>query len=371
MGLRPHYLLDLVAGTACILTLIVYLFWAKRNWIRFTLLAAGIIVVTGVAMGPSRIGIRFPNLFVQWIRCIAIFISAWVLYSIPIMAVVRFSGAHIPGRRNLIKGAAAAAIATPPVLGAAAFLRRESLTFREVDIFLPGLPKNLQGLRLVQLSDIHLSPFVSEALLARAVDMANETNAHVAFVTGDLISRVGDPLDTCIKQLKRLSSDAGTYGCLGNHEVYADAEEYVTIEGAKFGMRFLRGESLPLRFGDAVLNLAGVDYQRRGQKYLVGAERFIVPGATNLLLSHNPDVFPVAADKGFDLTIAGHTHGGQINFEILHSDVNIAKFFTPYVYGRYERQGKSLFVTRGIGTVGAPARLGAPPEVALIRLCAS
>ena len=137
------------------------------------------------------------------------------------------------------------------------------------------------------------------------------------------------------------------------------------------GMQFLRGQSRLLHFGDARLNLAGVDYQRRGTKYLTGAERLLLPGATNILLSHNPDVFPVAADKGFDITISGHTHGGQVNFEILERGVNIARFFTPYVYGRYERDGKSLFVTRGIGTVGAPARLGAPPEVALIRLCAS
>ena len=96
-----------------------------------------------------------------------------------------------------------------------------------------------------------------------------------------------------------------------------------------------------------------------------------MPGATNVLLSHNPDVFPVAASQGFDLTISGHTHGGQVNFEILEQGVNIARFFTPYVYGHYVHDDRSLFVTRGIGTVGAPARLGAPPEVALIRLCAS
>jgi predicted MPP superfamily phosphohydrolase len=79
----------------------------------------------------------------------------------------------------------------------------------------------------------------------------------------------------------------------------------------------------------------------------------------------------VAASKGFDLTVSGHTHGGQINIEILDRGVNLARFYTPYIYGRYERDGRSIFVTRGIGTVGAPARLGAPPEVALIRLCAS
>jgi predicted MPP superfamily phosphohydrolase len=97
----------------------------------------------------------------------------------------------------------------------------------------------------------------------------------------------------------------------------------------------------------------------------------VLPGATNSLLSHNPDVFPVAAAKGFDLTIAGHTHGGQINVEILNRDVNIARFFTPYVYGLYRKDRAAAFVTRGIGTIGIPSRLGAPPEVALLRLCAT
>jgi predicted MPP superfamily phosphohydrolase len=158
---------------------------------------------------------------------------------------------------------------------------------------------------------------------------------------------------------------------MGNHEIYAKAEAYTAHEAGKVGMRFLRQQSELLKFGNATLNLVGVDYQRRGKRYLLGAEMFIQPGVTNILLSHNPDVFPVAAAQGYDLTISGHTHGGQVNFEILDENVNIARFFTPYIYGRYERGGKSLFVTRGIGTVGAPARLGAPPEVALIRLCAS
>jgi predicted MPP superfamily phosphohydrolase len=240
-----------------------------------------------------------------------------------------------------------------------------------VDILIPGLPPSLNGLKLVQLSDIHLSPFVSEALLERSIALANETKAHIALVTGDLISRQGDPLDTCLKHLRRLRSDAGTFGCHGNHEVYAGSEEYTTIEGARHGINFLRMQSQPLRFGDAELNLVGVDYQRRERGYLRGVEDLVLPGATNILLSHNPDVFPVAASQGFDLTLSGHTHGGQVNVEILDHRVNLARFYTPYVYGRYKLDGRSIFVTRGIGTVGAPARLGAPPEVALIRLCAS
>jgi predicted MPP superfamily phosphohydrolase len=89
---------------------------------------------------------------------------------------------------------------------------------------------------------------------------------------------------------------------------------------------------------------------------------------TNLLLSHNPDVFPTAAEQGWDVMLAGHTHGGQVDVEILGEHIDPARFFTPFIYGRYEREGAQLLVSRGLGTVGAPIRAGAPPEVNLIQL---
>ncbi len=233
------------------------------------------------------------------------------------------------------------------------------------------MPKDLDGLRLVQITDIHMSLFFSRKELDYAVALANETRAHIALVTGDLITTVGDPLDDCLAGLKPLRADAGLFGCLGNHEVYAGVEDYVEQAGARQGIRFLRGTSALLPFGGALLNIAGVDYQRYRSLYLKGTQNLIVPGAYNLLLSHNPDVFPMAARKGFDLTVSGHTHGGQVRVEILHADLNVARFYTPYVDGLYSRDASHIFVSRGLGTIGIPARLGAPPEVTLLRLCRS
>jgi len=79
----------------------------------------------------------------------------------------------------------------------------------------------------------------------------------------------------------------------------------------------------------------------------VGAERLVTPGAFNVMLSHNPDVFPVAASQGYDLTIAGHTHGGQVNVEILHQNMNIARYYTPYVRGLYREGISSVYVSSG------------------------
>jgi predicted MPP superfamily phosphohydrolase len=274
-----------------------------------------------------------------------------------------------PSRRRLLNASGSALLAAPfAVVGYGALVERLDFHVREVEIPVPNLPDGLDGLRLLHLSDIHLSAFLSEKNLARVIDSANELRAHLALVTGDLITAAGDPLHACLRQIARLRADAGILGCMGNHEDYARCEDLTEREGARLGIPFLRGRAQALRFGGAVLNVAGVDYQRTGRGYLPGAERLVLPSAYNLLLSHNPDVFPVAVEKGYDLTLAGHTHGGQVTVEILHQPINAARFFTPYVYGLYRRGAAAEYVTRGIGTIGVPVRFGAPPEIALLRL---
>jgi hypothetical protein len=282
----------------------------------------------------------------------------------------RFWGpAFEPTRRRLLNATGSALLAAPfAVVGYGALVERLDFHVREVDIPVPNLPDGLDGLRLLHLSDIHLSAFLSEKDLARVIDSSNELRPHLALVTGDLITAAGDPLQACLRQIARLRADAGVLGCMGNHEVYAGSENLTEREAARLGIPFLRGRAVPLRFGGALLNVAGVDYQRSGRSYLRGAERLALPGAYNVLLSHNPDVFPVAAEKGYDLTLAGHTHGGQVNVEILHQPINAARFFTPFVYGLYRRGAAAEYVTRGIGTIGVPVRFGAPPEIALLRL---
>ena len=277
-----------------------------------------------------------------------------------------------PARRHVIHTAGGVLLASPfMVVGYGAFVERTRFRVREIDIPIPDLEPGLDGLRLLQLTDIHLSPFLSEQDLARVIHTANEIHPHLTVVTGDLISTRGDPLDACLRLLSTLKSDAGTLACMGNHEHFSGAERYAAGQGAELGIRFLRSQNVTLRFGGALLNVAGVDYQSISSAhkgYLRGAERLIVPGARNVLLSHSPDVFPTAAAQGYDLTISGHTHGGQVNIEIFSRGINPARFFTPFVYGLYRKGGAAVYVSRGIGTIGIPARVGAPPEISVLRL---
>jgi predicted MPP superfamily phosphohydrolase len=275
-----------------------------------------------------------------------------------------------PERRRVLALATPLAAAPLAAAGIGVAVARHGLHVEPVRIPVRGLPRDLDGLRIAQLSDVHFGPFLGPAQLRHVVDMTNEARPHLVVLTGDLITRRNDDLHGCLKELRRLKADAGVYGCHGNHEIYARCQEQATRLGEGLGLHFLRGRSAVLKFGQAELNVVGFDYQPMHSFYLPGAERLRRSGAFNLMLQHNPVAFPRAAEAGYDLMLAGHTHGGQINIEILHENVNVARFYTPYVRGYYQLAGGQLYVSSGIGTVALPIRLGAPPEIPLIQLCA-
>jgi len=347
------------------------------RWVRPSLLALNVLMAVAFGLSFTFLARRFPlpshaAQIAGAIGQIWFFGSSagYVAYrAVRFLAERTAPRAFSPARRRVLNVTGGALLAAPfAAVGYGALIERLDFHVRELDIPVPGLPAGLDGLRLLHLSDIHLSAFLSEQDLARVIDSANELRPHLAFVTGDLITSVGDPLDACLRQVARLRADAGVLGCMGNHEAYAGVEDYLERAGARLGIPFLRRGTQALRFGDAVLNIAGVDYQRSDRPYLPHAERLLLPGAYNLLMSHNPDVFPVAARQGYDLMLAGHTHGGQVTIEILNQSINAARFFTPYVYGLFRQGNAAAYVTRGIGTIGIPARIGAPPEIALLRL---
>jgi len=351
--------------------------WAARRPVARVLGLAwrwvGVVWVSyGIVFGIGQIARFLPaSTLREWVRGAAILYGMCVVAAWAIHEMIHRVPGFDPRRRELLNTARASAVALPvAACGYGVFLERNEFQMREVDLPVPGLPKDLDGLRLAQITDIHYSAYLGDRELERAIAMANETRPHVALVTGDFISVRRDPLDRCLRLLPRLRAEAGVYGCLGNHEILADCEDYLEAAAAKLGITILRGGARRLRFGGATLNLAGVDYQRTYLPYLRESAGLVEKEAVNVLLSHNPDVFPVAARQGWQATISGHTHGGQVNFELLGEQLNVARFFTPYVYGLYRVGGSSIYVSRGLGTVGAPIRLGAPPEVNLIRLCA-
>lgn len=344
---------------------------AGRPLATAALIAASVWMILVPPFALTNDGGRLPSPAISWLMALSLF---WVLIATSIaLAVLRpgWSAPHQPARRRFLAHALPVLAASPVVAAAGGVAAARDIEVVQRDIVLPGLPRDLHGLRIAQLTDIHYGPFFGPADLERAVATANEWNPHLTVLTGDLITRFGDDLPGCLRILAALRADAGVFGCHGNHEQYAHNEEETTRLAARLGMRFLRQSNEVLRFGQARLNLAGFDYQKLGSDYLPGAEALTAPDALNVLLQHNPDVFPRAAAAGFSLTLAGHTHGGQINLEIAGTPFNLAAIYTPFTRGLYRQQGSAMYVSSGLGTVAMPVRIGAPPEVSLLRLCAA
>ena len=371
--------LVLLLTVQCLIAITVRRRWGNKlstsqgvaYWIAFGVLIT--VAAVSIVVGLDR---EFAA-FLRPVRTVA---YLWLLPCFPAYFVfllwqfiTRRAGiqAQSESRRKLLQTVGTLAVASPFAVEAwGAFVTRTRFQVQEIDFPIQGLHADLAGLRVLQISDVHLSPFLSEREFARAIDAANELRPHVAVMTGDLISSWGDPVDACIAQLSRIKSDAPMLGCLGNHEIYAQVERYTELQAARLGITFLRGTRRELRFGEAILNIAGVDYQPmqlRG-RYLRHTGPLIAPGATNILLSHNPDVFREVPQQGWQAMLAGHTHGGQVTVEILNQTLNPARFITPYVSGLYLENGASCYVTRGVGTIGIPARVGAAPEITLLKL---
>ena len=311
-----------------------------------------------------------------------------------------------PSRRSLFRAVTAAAGAAP-FLGAMYGFAAERLNYqvRRVEIPISGLDPALDGLSIAQLSDIHLSGYMPRHQVRRAVEMANELGANLAVVTGDFITGAGDPLPDCIDELRHLHAPLGVWGCNGNHEIYAKVENQAQTLFAQAGMKLLRQENAQFTHKGARFNLIGVDYQRERtpgghrRQTLQDVEPLIRRDMLNILLSHNPNSFPRAAELGIELSLSGHTHGGQIQVEILDHRLSPARFITDYIAGLYQRplfapsndaraatpelykeaprvshsnqpaiRLASVYVNRGLGTVGAPVRIGVPPEISLIIL---
>jgi hypothetical protein len=306
---------------------------------------------------------------------------------LPSGAVAQFD----PSRRAFFQYAAILAGSVPFLAATYGFASgRLRYTIERVDVPIANLPPELDGLRIAQLSDIHIGDYMPPAEVARAVDMANDLHPDIAFVTGDFVSREGDPLETCIHELSRLRAPLGVWGCNGNHEIYAGVEDEAQRLFQEKGMRLLRAQCNVIEHNGARFNLLGVDYQRdhmvsgeRTGPMLQEIEHLVRRDMPNVLLSHNPNSFRRAAELGVELSLAGHTHGGQVKFEIVDHSVSPARLITPFVAGLYHlpMNGHSksapatngahkaaLYVNRGLGTFGFPVRIGVPPEITLLTL---
>ena len=239
------------------------------------------------------------------------------------------------------------------------------LTVEHHQIHLKRLPRELDGFRVVQLSDIHHSPFTSREQIERAVETANSLCPDIVALTGDYVSKERAYAAPCAELLSALRARHGVYAVLGNHDHWTDAALIIDLFRAE-GITVLVNQGMRFENNGAAFWLAGVDDTMVGLEDLPLALAGSSDNEFKLLLAHNPIILRRAARAGVDLVLSGHTHGGQVS---LRSERNAAGRPRRRLLKGLARQGETqIYITRGLGTVVLPVRFGCPPEVSLLEL---
>jgi predicted MPP superfamily phosphohydrolase len=239
------------------------------------------------------------------------------------------------------------------------------LKIERTTIALRRLPRELDGLRIVQLSDIHHSPFTSRAQVERAVEVANELQPDIIALTGDYVSHEPAFAAPCAEMLGRLRARYGVFAILGNHDHWTDAALITDLFRAE-GITVLVNQGMRFEQRGASFWLAGVDDTMVGLEDLPLALSGSSVDEMKLLLAHNPIILRRAARAGVDLVLSGHTHGGQVTWR---AEKNAAGRPRRRLLRGLGSHGETqIYVTRGLGTVVLPIRYGCPPEVSLLEL---
>ena len=376
-----------------------------RRLLHPFVLVVSAILVSGYAYialrltstAPARLALAIPFLMVwalpvvywfgdrdrrgvhEWIQALSFICMGWLSFLL-VLTVTRdvlLLTTMLPPLATVHTLLDGAGVAWVPVgaliavgLGALVTLRGPSV--RHVDIPVEGLASDLHGLRIAQISDLHVGLTMRRAYVQRVVDMTTELAPDLIALTGDIVDGSISRLSDQVAPLKALASGDRAFFVLGNHDYYSGAAPW-TAHFEAMGFRVLRNTHASFERGNARLVIGGVidfaarmsDPEARPRPDLA-ADGDASP-AFRLLLAHNPKIAPLAEQAGFDLQLSGHTHAGQF-FPWT--------FVSHFVHGPHaaglSRRGRLwVYVSAGTGTWGPPVRLGSRPELTLLRLVAA
>jgi predicted MPP superfamily phosphohydrolase len=258
------------------------------------------------------------------------------------------------------------------VCGYGVLVRRRRFHVRRVEIAVPGLDPSLDGLRIAHLSDLHIGNLTPRAWGERWVRAANAESPDVAVVTGDMVTSGTAFHEDIAAVIGGLSAEHGVFVTMGNHDYFGEGEPLVSLLGAR-GVRVMRNDGVVLepRGEGARLFLAGIDDTWTKRDDLARALAARPAGVPTVLLAHDPERFRDAAEEGVELTLSGHTHGGQIAVPYLYRRLSLSHLSHHFHVGLYERGRSKLYVHPGLGTTGPPMRLGVAPAVVILTLRAA
>lgn len=238
------------------------------------------------------------------------------------------------------------------------------LALERVNVPLIGLPTELNGFTIVQLSDLHRGSTMAQEEIAQAVEVARQQQPNLFVLTGDYVTESARYAPSCAEALSPLTVHGETLACLGNHDHWTDAD-VVADTLAQTGITVLRNAAQEVKPG---LWVAALDDVWERYADLDKALEKVPDDAVIVLLAHEPDYADeVAADGRVDLQLSGHSHGGQVRFPLLRPPI-LPYLGRKYPAGRYQVDHMWLYVNRGVGMINPPVRLNCRPEVTILTL---
>jgi len=280
-----------------------------------------------------------------------------------------FGASGATGRWGLGLSAGALGVAT-----VAGFLGSRQLVVKRFDVRLPRLPPAFEGLRVVQVSDLHVGPHTPGAFLRRVAEKVRAENPDLIAITGDQVDDFSRDVERFNEAFGELMAPLGAYAVAGNHDVYAGWPE-VHRGLSEAGFIVLVNDAVSVERDGQRLWIAGTGDP--AAKHWPGAEASAAPdigrtlanvpeGEPVICLAHNPALWPGLVENGVDLTLSGHTHYGQ--FSIPGRNWSMATPFLEHAMGHYRRGGSLLYINPGTNYWGIPFRIGAHPEITVLDL---
>lgn len=349
------------------------------KFFRLYVFAIVLILVVSKLVGIVFIGLDDLIRFFRWI------------YSLVFPANIKAVGADVSTGISRLKffNQLAIGFASLPFFGLIYGMVKGGFNYKvhTAKVILPNLPQEFNGLKVLQISDIHSGSFISTAPFERAVKMINDQKADIVFFTGDLVNDRSEEMKPFMEVFNKITAPMGVYSTLGNHD-YGDyvtwdtaAEKEANLNmlkdiHAKLGWRLLLNEHIPLKKGNAEIALIGVEnwggnlhFTKYGdmKRAYEGTDKYPV----KLLLSHDPSHWSMQVTEQFkdvDITFSGHTHGFQFGIEIPGFKWSPSQFVYKQWAGLYQKGSQYLYVNRGLGFLGYPGRVGISPEITVMEL---
>lgn len=346
-------------------------------------LSLSIIFILGNRMSKALRNFFFAFVFINLFGLIVLDIFV-LLDDVRRAVLFLFQSSSIMRSSSIIKIGLFAAIIPPILFFLGMIIGPYRYRVIETTIQLPNLPVGFDGLKIVQLSDIHAGSFYNKKAVSRGVDLILEQKADVIFFTGDLVNDDATEMDNYVEIFSRLNAPLGVYSILGNHD-YGDYVQWPSKEikaknlqqlkqtHQKMGWRLLLDEHVYLERQNQQIGLIGVENWGKGF-HQVGDLAKAYSGCNapvKLLLSHDPTHWDEEVTKSYsdiDVTFSGHTHGAQMGFEIGKFRWSPIQLRYKKWAGLYQKKNQYLYINRGFGFLGYPGRLGIWPEVSVITL---